>query len=113
VIVDYIGLIKPTDKRKPRWETVTETSNAIKSLALSLGVPIIALCQLNRDAEGETPKLSHLRESGAIEQDADVVVLLDRHRDSIDAKLHIAKIRNGCTGVIHLRFDGAAFKFSE
>lgn len=113
IFVDYIGLVKPADRRKPRWEAVTETSNALKTLALTLNVPVIALCQLNRDAEGETPKLSHLRESGAIEQDADVVMLLDRERDSSTASLNVAKIRNGRTGPFDLHFDGAAFKFSE
>lgn len=113
VFVDYIGLIRPADRRKPRWEAVTETSNALKSMALTLNVPVVALCQLNRDAEGEESKLSHLRESGSIEQDADMVLLLDRERNSSSATLKVAKIRNGRTGPIDLSFDGQAFKFSE
>lgn len=113
VFVDYIGLIRPTNSRKPRWEAVTETSNALKSMALTLNIPVVALCQLNRDAEGEKSKLSHLRGSGAIEQDADIVLLLDRDRQSTSATLRLAKIRNGRTGEIDLSFDGPAFKFSE
>jgi replicative DNA helicase len=113
IIVDYIGLIEPADRRKPRWEAVTEISSDLKSLALSLQVPVIALCQLNRDAEGEQPKLSHLRESGAIEQDADIVALLHRDRDSSEATLNIAKIRNGKPGAIDLRFDQRGTRFSE
>lgn len=113
VIVDYIGLLTPTDKRKPRWEAVTEMSNDLKSLALSMGVPVVALCQLNRDAEGKQPELSHLRESGSIEQDADVVALLHRDRDSDLATLNIAKIRNGRPGAIELHFEQRATRFTE
>lgn len=113
VFVDYIGLVRPMDGRKPRWEAVTETSNALKSMALSLDIPVVALCQLNRDAEGVEASLSDLRDSGAIEQDADVVALLNRPRDSSAAVLNVAKIRNGMTGPIDLKFNGAKFEFSE
>lgn len=113
LVVDYIGLLTPSDKRKPRWEAVTEMSSDLKSLALSLNIPVIALCQLNRDAEGKQPELSHLRESGAIEQDADVVALLHRDRDSDSATLNIAKIRNGRPGAIDLHFDQRGTRFSE
>ena len=113
MIVDYIGLVRPSDARKPRWEAMTAISGELKSLALDLGIPVVVLCQLNRDAEGERPKLSHLREAGAIEQDADIVWLLQRDRDASDAVLHVAKIRNGRTGRIDLSFDGAACKFRE
>jgi replicative DNA helicase len=112
VVVDYIGLVTPTDRRKPRWESISEISHELKSIALSEQLPILALCQLNRESEGETPKLSHLRDSGSIEQDADVVFLLDRERgSSTEATLIIAKQRNGATGKIRLTYDAKRFRF--
>lgn len=114
LIVDYIGLIVSTDRRKPRWEAITEISGDLKSLALELQIPILALCQLNREAEGAKggPKLHHLRESGAIEQDADVVLMLHRDsRDSTEATLAVEKARNGCTGSIQLQFDPSVVRF--
>jgi replicative DNA helicase len=111
IVVDYLQLITG-DRRKPRWELITEISNQLKSLALSECVPILALSQLNRDSEGETPKLSHLRDSGAIEQDADMVLLLHREqRSSTVADIIVAKNRNGPTGKISLNYDAIRFQF--
>ncbi len=118
LIIDYLQLIRPVggNRNSTRENDVSQISGGIKSLAKELGIPIIVLAQLNRQAEqkGEKPKLSHLRESGAIEQDADIVALLHRDRDldaGIDpekeqreAELLIAKHRNGSTGVIPLTF---------
>ncbi len=112
-IVDYMGLVKPVDFRKPRHESMTEISGELKTLALSLGIPILALCQLNREADGGELKLSHLRDSGAIEQDADVVMLLDRKRGEANAMLKIVKARNGNCGDFELGFDGPAMRFSD
>lgn len=103
IVIDYLGLMSDTEKAKNRYEKVTNISNALKQLARELDIPIIALHQLNREVEGRStpkPTLSDLRDSGAIEQDADVVMLL--HRDLtdkglMDSILHlgIAKNRHG------------------
>lgn len=82
VVIDYLQLIDPDDKRRPREEQVSAISRRLKTLARELKVPIMCLAQLNRkteDATNQRPRLSHLRESGAIEQDADVVLFI--HRD--------------------------------
>ena len=118
IIIDYISLIAPSDKRMPRYEQVAEISRSLKSLAKELKVPVIALQQLNREAHGKKPELSHLRESGSIEQDADAVVLL--HMDKKEMKngcvptlLFVAKNRHGETGRFNVRFDTAATRFME
>lgn len=118
VVVDYIGLVKPEREGANRYEMVTEISGALKRLAMSLDVPILALAQLNREAESrkdKKPKLSDLRDSGAIEQDADGVLLLYRqdYYDEEEEKdtgcpslveCNIAKNRHGETGLV--RFNG-------
>ncbi len=114
VVVDYIGLMAATDRRKPRWEQVSELSADLKSLAQELSVPVLALSQLNRDAEGKPPTLAQLRDSGSLEQDADVVMLLHRAgRDASEAIVDIAKCRNGATGEIQLGFDPSTTTFSD
>jgi replicative DNA helicase len=85
----------------------------LKSLALAEEIPILCLAQLNRESEGEVPKLSHLRDSGAIEQDADVVMLLHRERGEGDTELHLAKNRNGKVGRVELSFDAKAMRFES
>ena len=111
IIIDYIGLVAG-DRKKPRWESITEISNSLKTLAQTESIPVLALCQLNRDSEGEVPKLSHLRDSGAIEQDADCVLLLHREkRNAVETELFIAKNRNGPIGRIELEFDATRFEF--
>jgi len=113
VVIDYLGLIAG-DKRRPRWESVLEISNALKTLAQTEQIPILALCQLNRDSEGETPKLSHLRDSGSIEQDADIVMLLHREkRNSPETELFIAKNRNGPIAKIDLYYEATKFEFQS
>ena len=74
LVIDYLGLISHSGG-KSIYEKVTETSNALKRMAVSLGIPVLCLCQLNRGADGHAPALSELRDSGAIEQDADTVLL--------------------------------------
>ncbi len=111
VVIDYLGLIAG-DRKKPRWESVSEISNQLKTLAQTESIPILALCQLSRDSEGEVPKLSHLRDSGAIEQDADIVLLLHREkRNAVEAELFIAKNRNGPIARIQLEYDAKRFEF--
>jgi len=111
VIVDYIQLISPENARDPRQEQVAKISRKLKTLARELKVPIICLAQLNRQADdpSKPPRLSQLRESGAIEQDADLVIFIHRPeaakndsdvKDCEEAELHVAKQRNGPTGVV-------------
>lgn len=117
IFIDYLQLINTEAGRNATRENeVSKISGSLKALAKELNIPIVVLAQLNRQAEqGEKPKLSNLRESGAIEQDADVVTLLHRERDrqyaqgedndvGLDAELIIAKNRNGATGVQQLLF---------
>lgn len=116
IVVDYLQLMQDTERGRSRYESVTAISNGLKILARDLEVPVIALAQLNRAIEGRkdsAPGLSDLRDSGAIEQDADVVILLNRERAMTDGEdertkmvLHIAKNRHGKTGHVALRFDG-------
>lgn len=116
VVVDYLQLMQDTERGRNRYESVTAISNGLKILARDLEVPVIALAQLNRGIEGRkdsAPGLYDLRDSGAIEQDADVVILLNRERSQTDGEdertkmvLHIAKNRHGKTGHVALRFDG-------
>jgi replicative DNA helicase len=103
LVVDYIGLVRPDDKTRPRHEQVAQVSAGLKSLAKELAAPVLALSQLNREADGAEPRLCHLRESGAIEQDSDVVLFL-HPKDARTAKLIIAKHRHGDTGAISLRW---------
>ena len=116
IVVDYLQLMQDTEKGRSRYESVTAISNGLKILARDLNVPVIALAQLNRAVEGRKdsePTMADLRDSGAIEQDADVVILLNRvqaEHDGEDEKtrlvMNIAKNRHGRTGHIALYFDG-------
>jgi len=102
IVVDYLGLVKPEDSKIAREQQVAEISRMAKQLAKELNLPVFLICQLNRDSvkKGAEPQLHDLRESGQIEQDADVVLLL--HRDLLgdkeDVKLIVAKNRFGGTG---------------
>jgi replicative DNA helicase len=114
IVVDYLQLLAPTDSKTPREQQVAEMSRGLKALAKELNVPVLVLSQLNRSAEKEnrTPKLSDLRESGSIEQDADVVLMLARPKDADEkfqvaadsAELIVAKQRNGPVGELKLTF---------
>jgi replicative DNA helicase len=111
VCIDYLGLIAG-DRKKPRWESVSEISNQLKTIAQTESIPILALCQLSRDSEGEVPKLSHLRDSGSIEQDADIVLLLHREsRTALKSELFVAKNRNGPIARIELSYTANRFEF--
>ena len=113
LFVDYIGLVQPRDRRQPRTEQVSEITAGLKRLAKELAVPVFALCQLNRQADGAEPKLSHLRESGSVEQDADVVVFIHRVNQSNEFKLIIGKHRHGETGSLSVTFDAKATRFDD
>ena len=75
MIIDYLQLIAPTDRRVIREQQISEMSRTLKEITLNENIPVICLSQLNREAEDGEPKTSHLRESGAIEQDADQIIL--------------------------------------
>lgn len=114
LVIDYIGLVSPRDPRKPRFEHISEVSAALKDIAIELDIPVLVLCQLNRTAEKEEPNLSHLRDSGAIEQDADLVILLHREdRNSTEVKFKIAKNRQGAIGETVLKFDPKTTSFVQ
>ena len=116
VVIDYLQLIEPDNPRDPRQEQVAKIARRLKGLARELKVPVLCLAQLNRQAEvskDNRPRLSHLRESGAIEQDADVVMFVhrdeyymtneeDKARVAGQADIVLAKQRNGPTGDIKL-----------
>lgn len=116
VVVDYLQLIvsNNSNPNKNRNHEVSEISRGLKLLAKEFHVTVIGLSQLSRESEkrqGKSPQLSDLRDSGSIEQDADVVMLLSRSQDK--SKLHVSKNRHGHTGVIDLFFDGSTVKFKD
>ncbi|HNP86519.1 MAG TPA: replicative DNA helicase [Kouleothrix sp.] len=122
IIIDYLQLMAGK-RSENRVQEVSEISRGLKALARELNVPVIALSQLSRAVEGRTshvPMLSDLRESGSIEQDADIVMfiyreeLYDKDTDKKGiAELHIAKHRNGPIGVVPMRFDAATTRFDD
>lgn len=121
IVVDYLQLVKGTSKFGKREET-GEISAALKGIGRDLNVPLIALSQLNRQADARPdhrPLLSDLRESGDIEQDADLVILLYREayyeKESRDntTEVIIAKQRNGPTGIIRVLFDSSKMRFLD
>lgn len=138
LFIDYIGLINPeANPNIPRHEQVAEISRSLKALSRELQIPIVALSQVSRDAEGKEPNLANLRDSGSVEQDADVVILL--HRDRLadlgntregkngnepspqvingypvqETKVILAKQRNGETGIITMGFQNQLVRFVE
>ena len=123
VVIDYLQLMTSGKRVESRQQEVSEFSRALKLLAKELGVPVIALSQLNRGPEqraDKKPALSDLRESGSIEQDADMVVLLHREaayeKDSPragEADLIVAKHRNGPTDTITVAFQGHFSRFVD
>lgn len=111
--IDYIQLVKAPGRRT-RYEEVGAVSKGLKVLAKMLKIPIVAAAQLKRvEKEKETPKLSDLRESGDLEQDADVVLLLHRTHNSDAATLRIGKNRSGALSDVPLRFIKEQVRFEE
>ena len=131
VVIDYLQLMSAGGRVESRQIEVSEISRGVKAMARELEVPVLCLSQLNRAAEqreGHRPRMSDLRESGSIEQDADVVMMLHReeyyHRGDTEwlaqnpdkqgvAEVIVAKQRNGPTGVVNLAWDAASTKFHD
>lgn len=119
LFIDYISLIQPENRLLPRHEQIAETSRSLKSLARELNIPLIVLSQLRRETEGKAPSLADLRESGSLEQDADVVMLLHRDRNieknkiptTIKTELILCKQRNGPTGRLEILFEPAFTRY--
>jgi len=123
VIIDYLQLMSSPKRVENRQQEVSEMSRSLKLLAKELDVPVVALSQLNRGPEQRTdkkPLLSDLRESGSIEQDSDVVILL--HREDLyerespragEADLIVAKHRNGPTMTVTVAFQGHYSRFVD
>ena len=106
-IVDYLGLVAGDGRI---YERTTNNSQAFATMAKRLEMPILLLCQLNRLAEGEMPELHHLRDSGSIEQDAEIICLLHRERDDSDeADLLVEKNRQGRRLAAKLKFEQGWF----
>lgn len=118
VCVDYLQLIQPEDARAKRYEQVGAMTRRLKMLAKELQVPVVVMCQLNRESENRAaPRLSDLRESGNIEQDADVVLLMHRAELSPgpvqEVVVNVAKNRNGRCGQVILSFVRHCTRFEN
>jgi replicative DNA helicase len=126
IVIDYLQLIEPDNAKDPRQEQVAKIARRLKGLARELKVPVMCLAQLNRQTENgkdNIPKLSHLRESGAIEQDADVVMFVhreeyylrgeERERLAGQAQIIIAKQRNGPVGDVNLEWHKDFTRFQD
>lgn len=121
VVIDYLGLVRSDERNLSAYERVTKNSAALKALARSLDVPVLCLCQLNRAAEqraDKCPSMADLRDSGAIEQDADAIILLHRPAmyepgevrpwESQTLTAIVAKNRHGATGKLDFDFWGSS-----
>lgn len=123
IFIDYIGLIQNENSKIPRHEQIGEVSRSLKSLARELKIPIVVLSQVGRQSEGNKPTLADLRDSGSIEQDADVIMFLHRDRvetnsqeekpQVIPTELILSKQRNGPTGTAKISFIPRYAKFEN
>lgn len=114
LVVDMVNLVRPDDSRRDRHEQIGQITRDLKSLAKELDVPILLLAQINREAEkgNAEPSLIHLKESGSIEENADMVLLLHRaDRMATEGKLIVAKNRHGQVNKMDLEFVGGEIQF--
>lgn len=117
LVIDYLQIMADSGRSENRQVAVAENMRAMKRLARELEIPVIVLSQLNRNAEegNRRPRLSDLRESGAIEQDADIVLML--HHPDLErwatTEIIIAKNRSGSTGIVDCQLSGPTFRFTE
>lgn len=110
IVVDYLTLIA-SSQRKQRYEEIGDIAKGLRALGKEVGAPVLALCQLQREADDTPPKLRHLRESGDLEQDADIVLFL--HREKENNMLIVAKHRNGPQGAVPLLWFGQSCRFVD
>jgi replicative DNA helicase len=123
LIVDYLQLLIGDTRAQSRVDEVSRISRQLKLLARELGCPILALSQLSREVEKRTskvPQLSDLRDSGSLEQDADIVLFIYREEAYEEAsapaglaEIHVAKQRNGPLGIVPVRFDAPTTRFQN
>ncbi len=123
IVVDYIQLMEISGSSDNRANQVSEISRSLKSLAKELNVPVLALSQLNREVskrDDKRPRMSDLRDSGSLEQDADLIVFIHREPDPSSnqqfsdlTEIIISKQRNGPTGKINLTFMGKYTRFED
>lgn len=119
LIIDYLQLIKSKNKFTSREQEVAEISRTLKLLSLELKIPIIGLCQLNRNAARTEPTLADLRESGSIEQDADNVIFIYKENDNEpesfveDVVIDLQKQRAGGLTKVVVRFDKKVSEFKN
>ena len=134
LIVDYIGILQTERKFKDDRDRVKYITSELKKLSVVANIPVIALCQVNRDAHGIMPTMAQVRDSGSVEQDADGMIFLHRPENNRDPTIHpddvarfdkmsnngtvylsvsIAKQRNGRTGLLNLIFDPKIMRYAE
>lgn len=134
LIVDYIGILRSDKKFKEDRDRIKYITSELKKLSIMANIPVIALCQVNRDAHGMLPNMSQLRDSGSVEQDADNIIFLHApekksdpsvHKDDVDVFLNqkernlkyivldVAKQRNGETGRMYMYFDKTLMRYVE
>ena len=132
--MDYIGILRSDKKFKEDRDRIKYITSELKKLSITANIPVVALCQVNRDAHGSMPNMSQLRDSGSVEQDADNIIFLHApdkksdpsvHKDDADVFLEqrdrglkyivldVAKQRNGETGRMYMYFDTTLMRYAE
>lgn len=118
VVIDHMSLIRPASHKASMYEAMTQISKDLKAMARRLAVPVLALAQLSRDVEKSErkPRNSDLRDSGSVEQDADIILMLhrpDRTGPMSPTELHVTKNRDGALGEVALLFDAERQRFNS
>jgi len=119
IYVDYLGLVNNDAKNVPRHEQVAGISKTLKQLSRELNIPVVVLSQVTRETHGKRPTMADLRDSGAVEQDADQIMLLfsqgwaDEKKTRIKVTAILEKNRNGATGDINMIFTPAVYRYNQ